>query len=255
MTFWAHLDALRMTLLRMGAVVAVFAIVAFAMKETLFAIVLAPCSSDFLTYRIMGAEPFMLHLMNTGLTEQFFIHVRTALCAGLLVASPWVLFEVFRFISPALYASERRVTARIAVFGYVMFVIGVLVNYFVIFPLTVRFLGTYQVSEQVDNMLTLQSYIDTLLSMTLVMGVMFELPVVCMLLSNLGLIDKQMMRAVRKYAVVAILVVSAVVTPTGDAVTLLVVAMPVYLLYEGSILVVRNRSGGGSSLNSLTPDS
>ena len=247
MTFWAHLDALRMTLLRMGAVVAVFAIVAFAMKETLFAIVLAPCSSDFLTYRIMGAEPFMLHLMNTGLTEQFFIHVRTALCAGLLVASPWVLFEVFRFISPALYASECRVTARIAAFGYVMFVIGVLVNYFVIFPLTVRFLGTYQVSEQVDNMLTLQSYIDTLLSMTLVMGVMFELPVVCMLLSNLGLIDKQMMRAVRKYAVVAILVVSAVVTPTGDAVTLLVVAMPVYLLYEGSILVVRDRSGGGSS--------
>lgn len=247
MTFWAHLDALRMTLLRMGAVVAVFAIVAFAMKETLFAIVLAPCSSGFLTYRIMGAEPFMLHLMNTGLTEQFFIHVRTALCAGLLVASPWVLFEVFRFISPALYASERRVTARIAAFGYVMFVIGVLVNYFVIFPLTVRFLGTYQVSEQVDNMLTLQSYIDTLLSMTLVMGVMFELPVVCMLLSNLGLIDKQMMRAVRKYAVVAILVMSAVVTPTGDAVTLLVVAMPVYLLYEGSILVVRDRSGGGSS--------
>ena len=161
---------------------------------------------------------------------------------GLLVASPWVLLEVFRFVSPALHAGERGNVIRLTAFGYVMFVVGVLVSYFVIFPLTVRFLGTYQVSEQVDNMLTLQSYIDTMLSLTLMMGVVFELPVVCALLSRMGLIDRQMMRALRRHALVAVLVVSAIITPTGDAVTLLVVAMPVYLLYEGSILVVRDRS-------------
>ena len=250
MTFWDHLEALRMTLLRIGAVVVVVSILVFAMKDTLFTVMLAPCTSDFLTYRVVGAEPFALHLMNTGLTEQFFIHVRTALCVGLLVASPWVLLEVFRFVSPALHAGERGNVIRLTAFGYVMFVVGVLVSYFVIFPLTVRFLGTYQVSEQVDNMLTLQSYIDTMLSLTLMMGVVFELPVVCALLSRMGLIDRQMMRALRRHALVAVLVVSAIITPTGDAVTLLVVAMPVYLLYEGSILVVRDRSRGGRRLRS-----
>ena len=206
-------------------------IVAFAMKETLFAIVLAPRSSEFITYRLMGVEPFQLHLMNTGLTEQFMIHMRTALYAGLLAASPYVLYQLFRFISPALYQNERRYAAAIVGSSYVMFIVGTLVNYFLVFPFTVRFLGTYQVSPDVANMLTLQSYIDTLLTLSLLMGIVFELPVVCWLLSKMG--------HYRRHAIVAILIVAAVITPTTDVFTLMVVSLPIWLLYEVSIAIVK----------------
>jgi len=239
LTFWEHLDVLRSSLLRIVAAVAVMAVVAFALKTELFAVVLAPRTSQFVTYRLLGIGPFSLHLMNTGLTEQFMIHMRTALYAGLLAASPYVLYELFRFVSPGLYRQERRYAVWLVGAAYVMFLVGTLVNYFVVFPLTVRFLGTYQVSPDVANMLTLQSYVDTLLGMSLVMGVVFELPVVSGLLGRLGLIDGTLMTNYRRHAVVAILVVAAVITPTTDVFTLLVVALPIYLLYEASIVIVR----------------
>ena len=239
MTFWEHLDELRSSLIRMACVIAVFAIIAFVMKDELFAVVLAPRSSDFVTYQLLGVKAFSLHLMNTGLTEQFMIHMRTAVYAGLLLASPYVLYELFRFVSPALYQHERRYAVWIVGTAYVMFMVGTLVDYFMVFPLTVRFLGTYQVSPDVANMLTLQSYVDTLLSMSLVMGVVFELPVVCGLLGRMGLINAQMMVAYRRHAIVAILVVAAIITPTTDVFTLFVVALPIYLLYEVSVVVVR----------------
>ena len=239
LTFWEHLDVLRSSLLRIVAAVAVMAVVAFALKTELFAVVLAPRTSQFVTYRLLGIGPFSLHLMNTGLTEQFMIHMRTALYAGLLAASPYVLYELFRFVSPGLYRQERRYAVWLVGAAYVMFLVGTLVNYFVVFPLTVRFLGTYQVSPDVANMLTLQSYVDTLLGMSLVMGVVFELPVVSGLLGRLGLIDGTLMTTYRRHAVVAILVVAAVITPTTDVFTLLVVALPIYLLYEASIVIVR----------------
>lgn len=239
MTFWEHLDELRSSLIRMACVIAVFAVIAFVMKNELFAVVLAPRSSDFVTYQLLGVKAFSLHLMNTGLTEQFMIHMRTAVYAGLLLASPYVLYELFRFVSPALYQHERRYAVWIVGTAYVMFMVGTLVNYFMVFPLTVRFLGTYQVSPDVANMLTLQSYVDTLLSMSLVMGVVFELPVVCGLLGRMGLINAQMMVAYRRHAIVAILVVAAIITPTTDVFTLFVVALPIYLLYEVSVVVVR----------------
>ena len=223
----------------MGVVVVVFAVVAFCLKESLFSIVLAPRSSDFVTYRLLGVEPFSIHLMNTGLTEQFMIHMRTAIYAGLLVASPYILYELFRFVSPGLYQNERRYALWIVGAAYLMFIVGTLTNYFVVFPLTVRFLGTYQVSPDVANMLTLQSYIDTLLGMSLVMGVMFELPVVCGLLGRMGLITNHMMAEYRRHAIVAILIVAAIITPTTDVFTLFVVALPIYLLYELSIQIVR----------------
>ena len=234
MTFWEHLDELRSSLIRMACVIAVFAIIAFVMKDELFAVVLAPRSSDFVTYQLLGVKAFSLHLMNTGLTEQFMIHMRTAVYAGLLLASPYVLYELFRFVSPALYQHERRYAVWIVGTAYVMFMVGTLVDYFMVFPLTVRFLGTYQVSPDVANMLTLQSYVDTLLSMSLVMGVVFELPVVCGLLGRMGLINAQMMVTYRRHAIVAILVVAAIITPTTDVFTLFVVALPIYLLYEVS---------------------
>ena len=224
--------------MRMLLAVALLAVAAFVMKDWLFSVVLAPRSSDFITYRLLGTETFQLHLMNTGLTEQFMVHIRTAMYAGLLLASPYIIYEAFRFVSPALYRNERRYAVWIVGAAYVMFILGTIVNYFVVFPLTVRFLGTYQVSADVDNMLTLQSYIDTLLSMSLVMGVVFELPVVSALMGRMGLINASTMSDYRRHALVAILIVAAIITPTADAFTLFVVALPIYLLYETSILVV-----------------
>lgn len=239
LTFWDHLDELRGTLIRMLCAVVLFGIVAFLLKDELFSVVLAPRSSDFITYRLLGTEDFSIHLMNIGLTEQFMIHMKTALYAGLLVASPYILYELFCFVSPGLYANERHYAVWIVGAAYLMFLVGTLVNYFVVFPFTVRFLGTYQVSPDVANMLTLQSYIDTLLGMSLVMGVVFELPVVCALMGRMGLINGQMMSTYRRHALVAILIVAAIITPTTDAFTLFVVALPIYLLYELSILIVR----------------
>ena len=240
MTFWDHLDELRSVIIRTMVVTVVAAAVAFCLKEQLFDIVLAPRSSDFITYRLMGVEPFSIHLMNTGLTEQFMIHLKTAMYAGVLVALPYIVYLLFGFISPALYDNERKYATLLCTSGYLMFMLGTLLNYFLIFPLTVKFLGTYQVSPDVANMLTLQSYMDTMLMMNLVMGIIFELPVVSWILGRMGLINAQMMRAMRRHAVVAILVIAAIITPTTDAFTLFIVALPIWLLYELSILIVKS---------------
>ena len=239
MTFWDHLDELRSVIIRVLVVTVLAAVVAFCLKDELFAIVLAPRSSDFITYRLMGVEPFSVHLMNTGLTEQFMIHMKTAMYAGVLVASPYIIYMLFRFVSPALYDNEKRYATLLCGSGYVMFILGTAINYFLIFPLTVKFLGTYQVSPDVANMLTLQSYMDTLLMMSLVMGIIFELPVVSWILGRMGLVNAQMMQSMRRHAIVAILVVAAIITPTTDAFTLLVVALPIWLLYELSIVILR----------------
>ncbi|WP_155950012.1 twin-arginine translocase subunit TatC [Prevotella sp. P6B4] len=239
MTFWDHLDELRGVIIRVLVVTALGAAVAFCLKDELFAIVLAPRSSDFITYRLLGVEPFCVHLMNIGLTEQFMVHLKTAFYAGVLVASPYIIYQLFRFVSPALYDNERKYATLLCCSGYLMFMLGTALNYLLIFPLTVKFLGTYQVSPDVANMLTLQSYIDTLLMMNLVMGIVFELPVVSWLLGKMGLIHATMMQSIRRHAVVAILVVAAIITPTTDAFTLFVVALPIWLLYELSIVIVR----------------
>ena len=240
MTFWDHLDELRSVIIRTVVVTVVAAAVAFCLKEQLFEIVLAPRTSDFITYRLMGVEPFSIHLMNTGLTEQFMIHLKTAMYAGVLVALPYIIYLLFRFVSPALYDNERKYATLLCTSGYLMFMLGTLLNYFLIFPLTVKFLGTYQVSPDVANMLTLQSYMDTMLMMNLVMGIVFELPVVSWILARMGLVNAQMMRSMRRHAVVAILVIAAIITPTTDAFTLFIVALPIWLLYELSILIVRS---------------
>jgi sec-independent protein translocase protein TatC len=239
MTFWDHLDELRSVIISVLVVTVSAAVVAFCLKDELFAIVLAPRSSDFITYRLMGVEPFSVSLMNTGLTEQFLIHMKTAMYAGVLVASPYIIYMLFRFVSPALYDNERRYATLLCGSGYLMFILGTAINYFLIFPLTVKFLGTYQVSPGVVNMLTLQSYMDTLLMMSLVMGIVFELPVVSWILGRMGLVNAQMMQSMRRHAIVAILVVAAIITPTTDAFTLLVVALPIWLLYELSIVIVK----------------
>lgn len=239
LTFWEHLDVLRGSIIKMLIASALAGIAAFCLKDELFAIVLAPCDSSFFAYRMLQTEPFSIHLINTGLTEQFMIHVKVALVAGMLCASPYLLYVLFRFISPALYANERRYSVRITVSAYLMFLMGVAVNYAVIFPLTVRFLGTYRVSAAIDNMLTLSSYTDTLLMMSLAFGIVFEIPVVCWLLARFGMLRAEWMRRFRRHAIVVILIISAVITPTSDIFTLLIVSLPIWLLYESSILIVK----------------
>ena len=238
-TFWEHLDELRSCLIRIAIAVIGLAFLIFFFKDDLFRIVLAPKSSDFVTYRLLHVSAFDIHLMNIGLTEQFMIHLKTAMYVGLLFASPYILYQIFRFVSPALYTNERKYAVGIVGSAYIMFMLGNLLNYFLIFPFTLKFLGTYQVSNDVANMLTLQSYMDTLLMMSLVMGIIFELPVVSWLLGRMGLLNASMMRMWRKHAIVALLLIAAIITRTTDAFTLLIVALPIWLLYEASIFIVK----------------
>lgn len=239
LTFWEHLDILRGSLIRMLVAAIVAGVAAFLLKDWLFDVVLAPSSSDFITYRLLGGEPFRIELVNTGLTEQFMIHMKVSLVAGILIASPYILYLLFRFISPALYDNERRYSVRLTVAAYLMFLFGVAVNYFVIFPLTVRFLGTYQVSDDIHNLLTISSYVDTLAMMSLVFGIVFEIPVISWLLARFGLLKSVWMSRYRRHAIVAIVIVAAVITPTSDVFTLFMVSLPIWLLYEASVLIVR----------------
>lgn len=239
LSFWEHLDELRGCIIRILMAVVVAGIAAFCLKEPLFDIVLAPCHSDFVLYRMIGGDEFSLHLINTGLAEQMMIHLKVAACMGILVASPYIIYVLFGFISPALYANERRYSTRLTLSAYIMFIVGVMVNYFLIFPLTVRFLGLYQVSSDVDNMLTISSYIDTMLMMTITFGIVFEIPVLSWLLAKFHLLKPEWMANYRRHAFVAILIIAAVITPTTDIFTLGIVTLPIWLLYEISILIVK----------------
>jgi len=243
-SFWEHLDVLRTAIMKIVVVAVVFGIAAFFFKEQLFDVVLAPKDDRFITYQLLNRiaawagdsmDSFSIRLINTGLAQQFIIHMKTALCAGVLCTSPYILYQLFRFVSPALYDNERKYVTRMVGGGYAMFSLGVLVSYFLIFPLTFRFLGTYQVSGDVDNLISLDSYISTLVMMCLAMGVVFEIPILSWLFAKLGF-----MRKYRKHAIVIILAVSAIITPTSDVFTLSLVAFPMWILYEVSIWIVKN---------------
>lgn len=247
-SFWAHLEDLKGYVLRIVAVVVVFTAVAFGFKGWLFDAVLAPSKVDFVTYKLIerlhlvalpeGGDGFV-QLINTGLAAQFVTHLKVSLYVGALFALPYVIYSLFCFISPALYDHERRHTRRYVVGGYVMFLLGCVLNYFVIFPFTFNFLANYQVSTSVPNMISLESYTSTLLGMTLVMGLLFEIPVVCALLARLGVLHYKVMISCRRYAIVVALIVAAVITPTGDPFTLMLVGVPIWLLYELGTLVTR----------------
>lgn len=252
-SFWDHLDVLRAAIVKIVAVTIVFGVAAFFFKEELFAVILAPKEAGFVTYRLLytlsnlvteaDAPDFLVKLINTGLAEQFIIHMKAAMCTGVLCASPYILYQLFRFMSPALYVNERKYVMRVVGGGYVMFVLGVLVSYFLIFPLTFRFLGTYQVNGDVENMITLQSYISTLMMMSLAMGIVFEIPILSWLFAKLGLISAAFMRRYREHAIVVILVVAAIITPTSDVFTLSLVSLPMWILYEFSIVIVKQSNG------------
>ncbi len=253
-SFWDHLDELRRVIFRILGVALAFAVVAFIFRDELFAVVLAPKEDCFITYRLLSrlasvfsgsaAESFDVPLINTGLAMQFVIHMKIAFAAGVVCASPYIIYQLFRFVSPALYADERRYAVRVVGGGYLMFIIGMAVSYFLIFPLTFRFLGTYQVSSDVANLISLESYVEVLVMMSVAMGIVFEMPVVAWLFARLGFLNDTFMRRYRRHAIVVILIVAAVITPTSDIFTLLAVSLPMWLLYEGSIhLVARTHPG------------
>ncbi|MDE6522682.1 MAG: twin-arginine translocase subunit TatC [Muribaculaceae bacterium] len=249
MTFWDHLDVLRGVLLKVLAVLLMLTVVAFVLKDEVFGIVLAPKSPDFVLYRWLSllsaklgfdvVEDFDVELINTGLAQQFMIHMKTAFCVALIVASPYILHQLFGFVKPALYANERKYSIRLLISGYLMFLVGVALSYFIIFPLTFRFLGTYQVSSEVTNLISLESYMSVLIMLCLFMGIMCELPVLSYIATKAGILDSGFLKRYRRHAILVILVVCAIITPTSDAFTLLIVSLPIWLLYEVSILISR----------------
>ena len=255
LTFWDHLEVLRRALLRILAVWAVLAVGYFLAMPWLFDhVVLAPCSDSFVFYdllRWLGREldlrdefftqQFHVRLVNINLAAPFFVHMSTAFWMSVVTAAPYLFYEVWRFVRPALYPAEARGVRKALALGTVMFFLGVLLGYFMVYPLTLRFLSTYQLSAEIENQISLNSYIDNFMMLILCMGLAFELPLLTWLLSLLGVVHKGFLRKYRRHAIVLIVILAAVITPTGDPFTLAVVAIPLWLLYELGILMVRDK--------------
>jgi sec-independent protein translocase protein TatC len=249
LSFGGHLEVLRRMLFRIIAVAGLIAVLVFCFKEQTFAMLLAPSRWDFVTYRLIEQllqgvgidfhfEPYHVDLIATELSSQFMTHVSTAVYLGLLASSPYIMYELFRFVSPALYENERRYSVRVSVTIYVLFIVGVLMTYFILFPISFRFLGTYSVDESVRSTITLDSYITTFLSLTLVMGAVFQLPVLSFFLGKMGVINAELLAHYRRHALVLLMLVAAIITPP-DIMTLIPVSIPLYLLYEASILTLK----------------
>jgi len=249
MTFGGHLEVLRRMLFRILSVAGVIAFVVFCLKDITWDILMAPSEWDFCTYRwiervIRTVSPdfkfneFHVDMIATDLSSQFMTHISTAIYLGLLGASPYILYELFRFISPALYENERKYSVQVATIVYALFILGVLMSYFILFPISFRFLGTYSVSAKVVSNITLDSYISTFVTLTLVMGLVFQLPVIAFFLGKLGFINSELLSRYRRHALIIIMLVAAIITPP-DLMTLVLVTIPLYLLYEVSIRVVR----------------
>lgn len=251
LSFWEHLDELRSVLISIVLVVLVFSLLAFLFKDDIFSVILAPKEDDFVLYRLFCKMAEILDmpelcpgsfdtvLINTQLAGQFLVHVSISMYVGAIVASPYIIYKLFEFVLPALYENERKYSLRVATSGYLLFILGVLLNYFIIFPLTFRFLNQYQVSAEVQNTIMLTSYIDTLMLLSVLMGIVFEIPVVSWLLSKLGILNSTFMKKYRRHAYVVALVIAAIITPTSDVFTLLLVSVPIFVLYEASIYIVR----------------
>ncbi|MCE5224402.1 MAG: twin-arginine translocase subunit TatC [Porphyromonadaceae bacterium] len=253
MSFWDHLEELRWTLFRTVLALFVFAIGGFAVMPYLFDnVILAPCSSDFIMYREMCRlsqhfsfmpdfcnDTFHVDIVNIKLASQFFTHMTTSFWLAVLLAFPYMMYEVWRFISPALYENEKKNVRWVFLFGNIMFFIGCSVGYFLVFPMTLRFLATYQLSAQIVEQVSLDSYMDNFLMLVFIMGVVFEMPLVSWLLSQIGLLHKSFFHKYRRHAIVALLVGAAFITPSSDPFTLGIVFIPLYLLYELSAFFVK----------------
>lgn len=250
LSFGGHLEVLRQMLFRILGVTFVFSCVIFCFKTRTFDILLAPSESSFVTYRIVERlinqvdptfrfDSFNIELIATDLSSQFVTHLTTSIYLGLLCASPLIMYELFSFVSPALLENERRYSTKVVVSIYAFFILGVLMSYYILFPISFRFLGTYSVADKVHSMITLDSYISTFTLLTLLMGIVFQLPVIAFILAKMGILNSSQMAKCRKHAFILIMLVAAIITPP-DILTLVIVAFPLWLIYESSIYIVKH---------------
>jgi len=251
MTFWDHLTELRKRLFRMIAAWLVMTVIAFIYSRFIFDnILLAPKNSDFITYKwlcwlgelihvsTLCLPPMSLTIINLNLSGQFMTDMTVSMFAGLIIASPIIIYQLWQFIMPALYVKERKYARRAVFVMVLLFMLGVLFSYYFMVPWTLNFLGTYQVSETVLNQISLSSYISTVTSTILGVGIVFELPVVVYVLAKLGIVTPKFLKSNRKYALVIILIIAAIITPP-DVFSQTIATIPLYALYEISILVAK----------------
>ena len=254
MSFLDHLEELRWRLVKSAAAVLIFGIVAFLYKDFIFdTIILAPKSNDFITYQFFCKMSTYLHLgdqlcmqnnfslQNVDVAGQFNSHVIISIYAGIIGAFPFIFYQFWKFISPALKDAEKKLASSVIFFVTLLFVFGLLFGYYVVSPLSIQFFGSYQVSTQVQNNFALTSYISNITSCTFYSGLIFQLPVVIYFLAKLGLVSTEFLRKYRKHAYIAILVLAAIVTPP-DVYSQTLVSLPLFLLYEISILVSKRIS-------------
>ncbi|MEJ7560359.1 MAG: twin-arginine translocase subunit TatC [Pedobacter sp.] len=255
MSFFDHIDVLRKHLLRALAVVLVFTVGAFYYSDFIFnTIIMGPKNPSFWTYRMMCrlyerfpsiGEDFCIRtldakIINTEMSGQFTLQLNACVMTGLILGIPYLLFEVWLFIKPALHDNERKSASGFVAFASLLFFTGILFGYYIICPLSVNFLINFQVSPEIENTFTIDSYLSSIMTLTLGSGLIFQLPVIIYILSKVGVMTPAFMRASRRYSAVIILIVAAVVTPTADPFTMMIVALPLFLLYEMSIYISAN---------------
>lgn len=253
LSFWEHLEVLRWVIVRSLVALFVCFIGWLAFLPDIFQkFILGPTNSDFFLYKYLsklsglgglfpdfGNEDFSVEIVNIHVTSQFMTHISTSLMLAFITSFPYFVFEVWKFIRPALYDNEAK-PGRIAFGGgTIMFYLGCAVGYCIVFPFTFRFLTEYQLSASIINQISLNSYMDNFMLLILMMGIVFELPMLIWVLSHVGLVNKGFLKNYRKHAVVFLLVLAAFITPTGDPFTLMTVFVPLYLLYELGILLAK----------------
>lgn len=250
MSFLEHLEELRWHIIRSFIAIFVFAIVAFVNKTVVFdKIILAPKEQNFLTNRLLckvGKELNLpqlcvsarhFELKNIFMSGQFTAHIKISIIAGIILAFPYIFFEFWRFLRPALYQNERKYARGSVFYVSILFITGVLFGYYIIAPMSVAFLGSYTVSETVGNEINLMSYVTTITNLSLLSGIIFELPVIIYFLSKIGLVTPSFLKKYRRHAIVVILVIAAIITPSADILTQLLVSVPLVFLYEIGISV------------------
>jgi sec-independent protein translocase protein TatC len=250
MSFFEHIEALRWHLIRACLAIVVFTGVAFYYYDFIWnKIIMAPMDVNFWTYRRMcdlGAflhmDGFCItkipgHLINTEMAGQFTLQINSSIIIGIMLGFPYLLWELWRFIKPALHERERKAASGFVFYATILFLIGVMFGYYVIAPESIAFLANYQVSTNIENLFSIDSYLSSVSTLTLATGVVFELPMVVFILSSLGILKPAFMRSTRRYAIIIILVVAAIITPTPDMLTMSIVSAPLLLLYEVGIIV------------------
>jgi len=264
MTFIEHLEELRWHLIRAMVAISVITIIVFIAKNFVFyTVILGPSDAKFFTYetictigrKLRLADSFCFEelpfkIINTDMAGQFLIHLKTSFVLGFILAFPYVLYEIWKFIEPGLYINEKKYTRGIVIFGSLFFFVGVLFGYFVLAPFSINFLGSYSVSDTVKNTINLASYISTLTTLILASGVVFELPMIVYILAKLGLITAKDMRTYRKHGFIAMLIFAAIITPP-DLTSQIIIALPLYILYEFSILIAKRVNPDTTELANL----